>query len=107
MDEILTTSEGPGVRGSVDSKTDQRRNFVIAPEQRVLITGAAGFIGNRVLERLLERARHLGRLAHRQRPLGDGLGDRLDVHRLEVFFVEARARRLAGHAEDGDGVGDR
>jgi len=55
VDEILTTSDRPGVRGSVDPKADQQRNFVIAPDQRVLITGAAGFIGNRVLERLLER----------------------------------------------------
>ena len=28
---------------------------MIAPDQRVLVTGAAGFIGNRVLERLLDR----------------------------------------------------
>jgi nucleoside-diphosphate-sugar epimerase len=55
VDEILTTSEGPGVRGKVDAEVDQQRNFVIAPDQRVLITGAAGFIGNRVLERLLDR----------------------------------------------------
>ncbi len=59
------------------------------------------------VERLLEGARHLRRLAHRERPLGDGLGDRLDVDRLEVFLVEPRARRLTGHAEDGDGIGDR
>jgi hypothetical protein len=36
------------------------------------------------VERLLEDARHQPGLAHRDRPLGDRLGDRLDVDRLEV-----------------------
>ena len=39
------------------------------------------------VKRLLERPRHLGGLAHGHRPLGERLGDRLDVHRLEVFLV--------------------
>ncbi|MET3245256.1 hypothetical protein ABIE53_002001 [Burkholderia sp. OAS925] len=70
------------------------------------------------MERLLEHARHERRLAHRHRPLGDGLGDRLDVDGLEVFLVETRARRLArdgqnrnrvglGGVETGDHVGAR
>ena len=40
------------------------------------------------VEGLLERARHLRRLAHRDRPLGHRLGNRFDVDRLEVFLVE-------------------
>jgi hypothetical protein len=50
---------------------------------------------------------HQPGLAHRDRPLGDRLGDRLDVDRLEVLLVELRARRLAGDAQDRDRVGDR
>jgi len=57
------------------------------------------------VEGLLEHARHLRRLAHRHRPLGHRLGDRLDVHRLEVFLVQPGARRLAGDAQDGDRIG--
>jgi hypothetical protein len=61
--------------------------------------------GAHQVEGLLEGTRHLGRLAHRDRPLGHRLGDALDVHRLEVFLVQARTRRLAGDAQDGDAVG--
>jgi hypothetical protein len=57
------------------------------------------------VEGLLEGARHLRRLAHGHRPLGHRLGDGLDVHRLEVLLVQAGARRLAGDAQDGDGIG--
>jgi hypothetical protein len=57
------------------------------------------------VEGLLEHARHQRGLAHRHGPLGDRLGDALDVHRLEVFLVQPGARRLAGDAEDGDAVG--
>ncbi|EKM97043.1 hypothetical protein C211_04998 [Stutzerimonas degradans] len=57
------------------------------------------------MEGLLEHARHQRRLAHGHRPLGHRLGDGLDVHGLEVFFVQAGTRRLAGDAEDRDGVG--
>jgi hypothetical protein len=56
------------------------------------------------LERLLERLRHLRGLQHRGGPLGHALGDGGDVHGLEVFLVQAGARRLAGDAQDGDGV---
>src|SRR3569623_357464 len=69
------------------------------------------------VEGLQEHARHQSWLAHRHRPFGDGLGDRLDVDSLKVFLIEARARRLPGDAEDrnriraggiqsGDHVGD-
>ena len=57
------------------------------------------------VEGLLEDAGHQCRLAHRHRPLGHRLGDGLDVHGLEVLLVEPRARRLAGDAEDGNGIG--
>jgi hypothetical protein len=57
------------------------------------------------VEGLLEHLRHLAGLAHRDRPLGDGLGDRFDVDRLEVFLVQACARRLARDAEDRDRIG--
>jgi hypothetical protein len=57
------------------------------------------------VESLLEDARHQGRLAHRHRPFGHRLGDRLDVDGLEILLVEPGARRLAGDAEDRDGIG--
>ncbi len=57
------------------------------------------------MESLLKRPRHLRRLAHGHRPLGDRLRDRLDVDGLEVLLVEPRARRLAGDAEDRNRVG--
>jgi hypothetical protein len=58
-------------------------------------------------ERLAERPRHLRRLEHRHRPLRHRAGDRGDVDRLEVLLVQLRLRRLAGDAEDRDGVGGR
>jgi hypothetical protein len=57
------------------------------------------------VERLRERARHLGRLQHGHRQLGDRLGDGGDVDRLEIFLVQPRHRRLAGDAQDRDRVG--
>ena len=57
------------------------------------------------VEGLLERARHLRRLEHGGRPLGHRLGDAGDVDGLEVLLVQARARRLAGDAQDRDAVG--
>lgn len=55
MDDSRTACEGRGMRGNELSGVDQHQTFVIAPDERVLITGAAGFIGTRVLERLLNR----------------------------------------------------
>ena len=57
------------------------------------------------MESLLEGARHQRWLTHGDRPLGDGLGNGLDVHRLEVFLVQPRSRRLPGDAEDRYRVG--
>jgi hypothetical protein len=64
-----------------------------------------GTAGAHEVEGLLEGARNLRRLAHGQRPLGDRLCDRFDVHRLEVFLVKACARRLAGNTQDGNRIG--
>ena len=52
------------------------------------------------VKRLLKRARYLRRFHDRGRPFADRLGDRLDVHRLEIFLVHARARRLARDAQN-------
>jgi hypothetical protein len=57
------------------------------------------------VEGLLEHARHQRRLAHGDGPLGDRLGDRLDIDGLEVFLVDAGARRLAGNAKNWYGIG--
>ena len=57
------------------------------------------------MESLLEHAGNLRRFAHSHRPLGDRFGDGLDVHGLEVFLVQARARCLARDAQDRDGIG--
>ena len=45
------------------------------------------------------------RLEYGDRPLGDRLGDGLDVHGLEIFLVQAGTRCLPGDAEDRNGVG--
>jgi hypothetical protein len=54
------------------------------------------------MEGLLENARDLGRLADCCRPFRYGFNDRFNVDCLEVFFVQARARRLADNAQDWD-----
>jgi hypothetical protein len=59
------------------------------------------------MKRLAEDARHQARLAYRDRPFGHRLGDRFDIDGLKILFIEPRARRLAGDAEDRDGIGDR
>ena len=63
-------------------------------------TTAAHFI-----EGFLEGARHLAWLHHGSRPLGHRLDDAGDVDGLEVFLVHAGARRLAGDAQNWNGVG--
>lgn len=60
----------------------------------------------RHVKRLAEHAGHQRRLAHRHRPFGHGLCDRLDVDGLEILLVDS-ARRLPGDAEDRDGISDR
>ena len=57
------------------------------------------------VERLLQRHRHLIGLHDGDRPFGDGRGDRRDVDGLEILLGEPRARRLAGDAQDRDGIG--
>jgi hypothetical protein len=61
--------------------------------------------GTHQVEGLLEGAGQLARLAHGVRPLGDGPGQRLDVHCLEIFLVQPRPRGLARDAQDRDAVG--
>jgi hypothetical protein len=57
------------------------------------------------MEGLLEDAWYQRRFAHGHRPFGDRLGDALDIHRLEIFLVQARTRRLAGDAQNRNAVG--
>ncbi len=57
------------------------------------------------MERLLQHAWHQRRFLHGDRHLGHRLGDRFDVYRLKIFFVQTRTRRLAGNAQDRDRVG--
>ncbi len=59
------------------------------------------------MKRLAEHARHQRRFAHRDRPFRHGLCDRFDIDGLKVFLVEARARCLAGNAEDRNRIRDR
>ena len=61
--------------------------------------------GAHEMEGLLEHAWHQRRLANRDGPFRDGLGDRLDVDGLEVLLVHPSPRRLAGDAKDRDRVG--
>ncbi|MCY1334304.1 hypothetical protein D9M69_200560 [compost metagenome] len=65
----------------------------------------AGTVAAHQLEGLLEHVGHLGRFQHGGGPLGDRRGDLGDVDGLEVFLVQTGTRRLAGDAEDRDGVG--
>ena len=57
------------------------------------------------VERLLQRHRHLVGLHDGDRPFGDRRGDRRDIDRLEILLGEPRPRRLAGDAQDRDGIG--
>ena len=67
----------------------------------------AGPAGAHQVERLLERAGHLGRLEHGHRHLRQRLGDGGDVDGLEVLLVQPGDGRLAGDAQDRDRVGRR
>jgi nucleoside-diphosphate-sugar epimerase len=42
------------ISGNQVSSANNHESFIVAPDDRILITGAAGFIGARVLERLLD-----------------------------------------------------
>ncbi len=61
--------------------------------------------GAHFIEGLLEGVRHLAWLQNGGCPLGHRLDDAGDVDGLEVFFVQACTRGLAGDAENRDGVG--
>ena len=54
------------------------------------------------MEGLLEDTGDQPRLADGNRPLGDRLGNRLDVDRLEILLVQLGPRCLAGDAQNGD-----
>ncbi len=64
----------------------------------------AGTAGAHQLEGLLEGARNLAGFHDGHGHLGDGGGDGLDVHGLEVFLVQLGHGGLAGDAEHGDGI---
>ncbi|MNO49426.1 hypothetical protein D3C76_397780 [compost metagenome] len=61
--------------------------------------------GAHFIKGFLEGIWHLARLQHGGCPLGHRLDDAGDVDGLEVFLVHTGARRLAGDAQDRDGVG--
>ena len=63
--------------------------------------------GAHQVKRLLQRHRHQIGLHHRDRPLRHRCCDRRDVDCLEILLVQPRARRLAGDAQDGNGIGRR
>lgn len=55
MVDPRTASDKRGMQRSEITPVNQPQDFIVAPDERVLITGTAGFIGVRVLERLLDR----------------------------------------------------
>ena len=52
------------------------------------------------MESLLQHARYQRRFAHGNRHLGHGLSNGFNIDRLEIFFMQSRARRLAGDAQN-------
>ena len=56
------------------------------------------------MESLLQHARNQRRLTHRHRHLGDRFSNGFNIHRLKVLFMQTRARRLAGDAQNGNRV---
>src|SRR5438552_1227814 len=52
---VKTTGRETGLPPSHESRPATYDSFIISPDDRILVTGAAGFIGSRVLENLLER----------------------------------------------------
>ncbi len=63
-------------------------DHIVNPGDRILVTGAAGFIGSRVVERLLDRGFHNLRCFARpaaDRTRGAALTRRLESGRVEVF----------------------
>ena len=53
--DIHITNKNNGSTEICSSKSEASNSFIMAPEDRILITGAAGFIGSRVVKDLLSR----------------------------------------------------
>src|SRR5271165_7506347 len=52
---VSVTRYDGGAPRSHASKPETNDSFIIGPEDRILVTGAAGFIGSRVVESLVDR----------------------------------------------------
>lgn len=52
---VGTASTEVGPRASLSSRPEDSRSFIITPDDQILVTGAAGFIGSRVVGILFER----------------------------------------------------
>src|SRR5690606_4808495 len=102
---------GAGGGGAVDRQrlvgVGVELNLRLLDVDRQVDQHGAGPPGAHQVERLLEDARHRGRLQHGDRPLGEGRVDRGDVDGLEVLLVDHRGRGLAGDAQDWHGVAGR
>jgi nucleoside-diphosphate-sugar epimerase len=55
---LNTVRSGAGLQTSPHSLPQNDNSFIISPDDRILVTGAAGFIGSRVVENLLDRGFH-------------------------------------------------
>jgi len=55
---ISAANSEAGFPPKPSSSLEQERSFIIAPDEQILVTGAAGFIGSRVVASLFERGFH-------------------------------------------------